>query len=77
MGFTLSNPTSEYIIVHEAGFKELNSVSLNVKEIGIQDLKDFLIAHSGKFLDRMPLYINHKREDIREIARKVLRGKKI
>lgn len=78
VGFTNSNPTEVYQITEEAGFPHIGRPNIfhrNREEDALQDLKNFLIVHSGKFMERMPLYINHKREDTRTIARKVLSGK--
>lgn len=77
-GWTQTDPTEVHEITGQAGFSGLgdsNPFYANRAEKAFQELKDFLIVHSGKFLDRMPLYINHRREDIRYIARKVLSGK--
>lgn len=42
------------------------------KEESLDLLKTYLILASGEFLDRAPLYINHKNESIRDLAKKVL-----
>lgn len=77
VGFTMSNPTDVHVIAQEAGFGGVDSYLSNFREKYLQDLKDFLIVHSEKFMDRMPLYINHKREDIRIKAREMLSGKQV
>lgn len=79
IGFTKSNPTEIKHIVWQAGFQGLGGKS---HQEYLQILKDFLIVSSGKFIDRMPLYINyvepalqiggHNREYIRDLALKFL-----
>ncbi len=77
LGWTNSNPTEIGDITMNAGFSALGYYNSYVdrRAQDLKDLKDLLIVNSGKFLERMPLYINHNRKDIRELARKVLRGK--
>lgn len=40
----------------------------------LNDLRDYLIVTSGKFFDKLPLYVNHHYDLVRTMARSILEG---
>lgn len=74
MNITNSGLISANYIARLAGFRYLGiSIKKEIDRIchqeSLQELKDLLIISSGKFFDRTPLFLHHKNETIRNMAK--------